>query len=48
MMNFFQKAFAVAAIGVTAIGSLSLAGEEKKEFYATGSVGYSQILDIDI
>ena len=43
MMNFFQKLFAVAAIG-----SLSLAGEEKKEFYATGSVGYSQILDIDI
>ena len=31
-MNFFQKAFAVAAIGVTTIGSLSFAGEEKKEF----------------
>ena len=47
-MNFFQKAFSVAAIGVTAIGSLSLAEDEKKEFYTTGSVGYSQILDIDI
>ena len=47
-MNFFQKAFAVAGIGVTAIGSLSLAAREKKEFYAIGSVGYSQILDIDI
>ena len=48
MMNLFQKAFAVAAIGGTANRSLSLAGEEKKEFYETGSVGYSQILDIDI
>ena len=47
-MNFFQKAFAVAAIGVTAIGSPSLAGEEKKGFYATGSFGYSQIQDVDI
>ena len=46
--ELFPKAFAVAAIGVTAIGSLSHAGEDKKAFYATGAVGYSQIIDIDI
>ena len=48
MMNFIQKAFAVAAIGVSAVGSPSLAGEADKGFYATGSVGYSQIQDIDV
>ena len=48
MMNFIQKAFAVAAIGVSAIGSPSLAGEADKGFYATGSVGYSQIQDIKV
>ena len=47
-MNFFQKAFAIAAIGVAAIGSPSFAGEEDKGIYVTGSVGYSKILDIDI
>ena len=48
MMNFFQKTFAIATIGAAAIGSPSLAGDEDKGFYATGSVGYSQIQDIDV
>ena len=48
MMNFFQKTFAIAAIGAAAIGSPSLAEGKDKGFYATGSVGYSQIQDIDI
>ena len=47
-MNFLQKAFAISAIGAAAIGSPSLAEEKDKGFYATGSVGYSQILDIDV
>ena len=48
MMNFFQKAFAIAAIGAAAIGSPSLAEEEKSGFYATGSVGYSQIQEVEV
>ena len=47
-MNFFQKTFAIAAIGAAAVGSPSLAEGEDKGFYATGSVGYSQIQDIDV
>jgi len=47
-MNFFQKTFAIAAIGAAAVGSPSLAEDEDKGFYATGSIGYSQIQDIDV
>ena len=48
MMNFIQKAFAVAANGVSAIGSPSLAGEADKGIDATGSVGDSRIQDTDV
>ena len=47
-MQFFKKVFALAAIGAAAIGSPAFADEKDKGFYATGSVGYSQIQDIDI
>ena len=44
----FKKVFALAAIGAAAIGSPAFADEKDKGFYATGSVGYSQIQDIDV
>ena len=47
-IKFLKKFFAVAAIGAAAIGSPEFADEKDKGFYATGSVGYSQISDIDI
>lgn len=47
-MNFFQKVLTIAALGAAAIGSPALAEDKEKGFYATGSVGYSKILDIDI
>ena len=47
-MQFFKKVFALTAIGAAAIGSPALADEKDKGFYATGSVGYSQIQDIEV